>query len=269
MTTELTTQTSRGLALQSFADAMKFGETVANSEFAPKDFRGKPASCMLAIQCGAEVGLAPLQALQSIAVINGRPTIWGDAALALVQSSPVCEYIREYFEGEGKTLTAVCEAKRRGYPAPTVVRFSVADAEKAGLLGKSGPWSQYRDRMLQLRARGFALRNAFADALRGLITAEEAQDYPVTQTAAPVVVTQPEQAAPQPTKAAAKDATEADMQKAKKAINATRDLGKLADFLATVNERYESGYYSAPQADELRNLIDVAMEMLNGQEVTA
>ena len=189
--------------------------------------------------------------------------------MALVQSSPVCEYIREYFEGEGKTLTAVCEAKRRGYPAPTVVRFSVADAEKAGLLGKSGPWSQYRDRMLQLRARGFALRNAFADALRGLITAEEAQDYPVPQTPPPVVVTQPEPASPQPTKAAAKEATEADMQKAKKAINGTRDLGKLADFLATVNERYESGYYSAPQADELRNLIDVAMEMLNGQEVTA
>ena len=71
MSTEISTQQARGLALQSFADAMKFGETVANSEFAPKDFRGKPASCMLAIQCGAEIGLAPLQSLQSIAVAVG------------------------------------------------------------------------------------------------------------------------------------------------------------------------------------------------------
>jgi hypothetical protein len=161
---------------------------VAKSEFPPKDFRGKPESCLLAIQHGSEVGLSPMQSLQSIAVINGRPTIWGDAALALVQSSPVCEYVKEYIEGQGDSLTAVCEAKRRGYPAPTVSRFSMADAKRAGLAGKTGPWSQYPERMLALRARGFALRNAFADALRGLITAEEAQDYPT-----PIVAETPRQ----------------------------------------------------------------------------
>ena len=189
MSTEIsTTRASTGLALQSFDDAFRFAKMVAASEFAPKDFKGKPESCMLAIQHGSEVGLSPMQSLQSIAVINGRPTIWGDAALALVQSSPVCEYVKEYLEGQGDNLTAVCEAKRRGYPAPTVSRFSMADAKRAGLAGKSGPWSQYPERMLALRARGFALRNAFADALRGLITAEEAQDYPQ-----PVVVETPRQ----------------------------------------------------------------------------
>lgn len=189
MSTEIsTTRPSSGLALQSFDDAFRFSKMVAASEFAPKDFRGKPESCMLAIQHGSEVGLSPMQSLQSIAVINGRPTIWGDAALALVQSSPVCEYVKEYVEGQGESLTAVCEAKRRGYPAPTVSRFSMADAKRAGLAGKTGPWSQYPERMLALRARGFALRNAFADALRGLITAEEAQDYPT-----PVVAETPRQ----------------------------------------------------------------------------
>jgi hypothetical protein len=190
MSTEISThRASTGLALQSFDDAFRFSKMVAASEFAPKDFKGKPESCMLAIQHGSEVGLSPMQSLQSIAVINGRPTIWGDAALALVQSSPVCEYVKEYVEGQGDNLTAVCEAKRRGYPAPTVSRFSMADAKRAGLAGKSGPWSQYPERMLALRARGFALRNAFADALRGLITAEEAQDYPqAVVTSEPVVV---------------------------------------------------------------------------------
>jgi hypothetical protein len=164
---------------------------VAASDFAPKDFKGKPESCLLAIQHGSEVGLSPMQSLQSIAVINGRPTIWGDAALALVQASPVCEYVREYTEGDGDNLTAVCEAKRRGYPAPTVSRFSMADAKRAGLAGKSGPWSAYPTRMLALRARGFALRNAFADALRGLITAEEAQDYPTAEPVREPVVVRP------------------------------------------------------------------------------
>ncbi len=187
MTTEISTQrAATGLALQTFDDAMRFATMVAKSDFAPKDFRGKPEACLLAIQHGSEVGLSPMQSLQSIAVINSRPTIWGDAALALVQSSPVCEYVREYTEGEGENLTAVCEAKRKGYPQPTVSRFSMADAKRAGLAGKSGPWTQYPARMLTLRARGFALRNAFADALRGLITAEEAQDYPTPEHEKPL-----------------------------------------------------------------------------------
>jgi hypothetical protein len=50
MTTSLTTQPARGLALQSFDDAFRFAKMVAASEFAPKDFRGKPESCLLAIQ---------------------------------------------------------------------------------------------------------------------------------------------------------------------------------------------------------------------------
>ena len=89
MTTEISTQRAGGLALQSFDDAFRFAKMVANSDFAPKEFRGKPEACLLAIQKGAEVGLTPLEALQSIAVINGRPTIWGDAALALDRKSVV------------------------------------------------------------------------------------------------------------------------------------------------------------------------------------
>lgn len=195
MSTEISTQTQpRGLALQSVTDAMKFADTVANSDFAPKDFRGKPASCMLAIQCGAEIGLAPLQSLQSIAVVNGRPSVYGDAALAVCKASAVCEYVIESIEGDGDQMVATCTAKRRGYPQPTVVAFSVADAKKASLWGKSGPWSQYPRRMLQMRARGFALRDAFPDVLKGLVTAEEAFDYPqpiVAETARQPVEVRP------------------------------------------------------------------------------
>jgi hypothetical protein len=175
--TDLTTTEPRGLALRSVDEAMRFGKMLADSEFAPKDFRGKPASCVLAVQHGAEIGLGPMQAIQSIAVINGRPSIWGDAALALVMASPLCEHVRERLEGLGDLAVAICSVKRRGYPEATVSMFSVSDAKKAGLWGKSGPWTQYPRRMLQLRARGFALRDAFPDVLKGLVTAEEAGDY--------------------------------------------------------------------------------------------
>ena len=178
MGTEISTQTqSRGLSLRTMDDAMAFGQMVADSDFAPKDFRGKAASCVLAIQAGAEIGLSPMQALQSIAVVNGRPSVYGDAALAVCKASHLCEYVTEFVEGEGDQMIAFCQAKRRGYPKATVVQFSVADAKKAGLWGKGGPWSSYPKRMLQMRARGFAIRDAFPDVLKGLVTAEEAQDY--------------------------------------------------------------------------------------------
>ena len=294
MTHEISTQrASAGLALQSFDDAFRFAKMVAASEFAPKDFKGKPESCLLAIQHGSEVGLSPMQSLQSIAVINGRPTIWGDAALALVQSSPVCEYVREYTEGEGDNLTAVCEAKRRGYPAPTVVRFSVADAKKAGLWGKSGPWQSYGSRMLSLRARGFALRNAFADALRGLITAEEAQDYPATEPAREPVVVRPKFTQTESRPAAverahapatavnpgqdtaqspATPANEDQMQRSRLAVNRAKTVAELERFRSITEERLKSGAYTPAQADELFNLIDNKVDWLtsedSGQEFT-
>ena len=168
-----------GLALTTMSDAMAFAEMVSKTEFAPKDFRGKPEACLMAIQHGSEIGLSKMQSLQSIAVVNGRPTIYGDAALAVCLASPVCEWITEDLMGEGDKMVATCSAQRRGYPAPIISTFSVADAKAAGLWAKGGPWSQYPKRMLAMRARGFALRNAFADVLRGLVTAEEAGDYQI------------------------------------------------------------------------------------------
>jgi hypothetical protein len=268
MSTEISTQRASGLALQSFDDAFRFAKMVAASDFAPKEFKGKPESCLLAMQHGAEARLTPMQSLQSIAVINGRPTIWGDAALALVQSSPVCEYVREYTEGDGDNMAAVCEAKRRGYPAPTTVRFSVADAKKAGLWGKSGPWTQYPIRMLQLRARGFALRNAFADALRGLITAEEAQDYPTHEPAREPVVVRPkfpEAATPKVEATAVTTATADDMQRSRAAINKANAVPMLERMQAVTEERLKSGYYTPAQADELLNLINGKLDWLTSE----
>jgi len=162
------------------SEAMHYAETLAKSNFVPAAYRNKPEDILPALQMGAELGLAPLQALQNIASINGKPSIYGDAALALVKSSHVCEDVREEEIGnphDGDRWGYRCTAIRRG-KAPVVVTFTVADAKKAGLWGKAGPWQSYPKRMLQMRARGFALRDAFPDVLKGLITAEEAQDIP-------------------------------------------------------------------------------------------
>ena len=187
MSTDLTT----GLRVSSVGDLMTLGKIAAASGLVPKDYQNQPEKCAGAIAFGAELGLAPMQALQCIANINGRPSIWGDSAKALCLASPVCEEISETMEGEGTpNPKAVCVAKRRGQ-SPVRVEFSVEDAKRAGLWGKQGPWTQYPKRMLQLRARGFALRDAFPDILRGLVTAEEAQDYTQARPQQTVRVTQP------------------------------------------------------------------------------
>ena len=159
-------------------EAITFSQMLARSTMVPKDFQQRPENILVAIQWGREIGLGPLQALQNIAVINGRPSVWGDAMLALVRGSPSCSYVRESVEGDGDEMEAVCRARRTGDPEDIVGRFSVADAKKAGLWSKTGPWTQYPKRMLQMRARGFALRDAFPDVLRGVISAEEARDTP-------------------------------------------------------------------------------------------
>jgi hypothetical protein len=174
----LTTTDRKGFAPATLTEAMDFSKMLADSQMVPRAYQGKPQDVLVCVQWGYEIGLAPMQALQNIAVINGKPSVYGDAAMALVQASPVCEDIEEFFEGEGTpNPVAVCVAKRKGRK-PVVAKFSVEDAKRAGLWGKQGPWQAYPKRMMQMRARGFALRDAFPDVLKGLITAEEAQDYP-------------------------------------------------------------------------------------------
>lgn len=171
--TLMLTNQAGALRPANLAEAMQFAEMLAKSDLVPKDYKGKPGNCMVAMQMGAEIGLAPMQAIQNIAVINGRPAVWGDALLALVQAHPDCEDVIETDDG----ATATCTIKRRGR-TPVTRTFSTEDAKAARLAGKEGPWTNYPKRMRQMRARGFACRDAFADVLRGLASAEEAQDIP-------------------------------------------------------------------------------------------
>lgn len=159
---------------RSMKEAMDFCQLMADSDLVPNAYKGKPGNIMVAIQMGSELGLTPLRALRSIAVINGRASMWGDDVLAMVLASPVCEYVDESASNDTQ---GVCKTKRKGCNEQ-VSTFTLEDAKRAGLLGKQGPWQTNTIRMLKLRARGFGLRDTFADVLAGLVSAEEALDMP-------------------------------------------------------------------------------------------
>lgn len=170
-------------------EAIEVAKMIAASGMVPRNYDGNPGAVLVAIQMGAELGLAPMQSIQNIAVINGRPSIWGDAMLGIVVAHKDCEGVDEWNEND----VAHCRVKRKG--RSMVERsFSIDDAKTAGLWGKGGPWSQYPKRMLQMRARGFALRDAFPDLLRGIQPSEEARD--VVDMTAEFAETKPDPLAP-------------------------------------------------------------------------
>jgi hypothetical protein len=198
-------RTAIGLIPETVDQAWRLAQIMSSSELVPNQYKDKPADVMVAIMYGAEVGLTPAQALTGIAVINGRPGLWGDALLAVIVSSPLYVWHEEYYlVGQARarravlepddlldpTTAAACRFIRRGdrEARPPVV-FSLADARRAHLVGKAGPWIEYPQIMLKMRARMFAARDAFPDLLRGVRAAEELEDYaPEAPAEAPPVV---------------------------------------------------------------------------------
>lgn len=175
-------------------EAYRLAKAVSMSGLSPNDMK-QPEQILVAILHGMEIGLKPMQAIQSIAVINGRPSLWGSSALALVRSSGLLESFKETMEGEGDSRVAICALKRRNEDAPDPFKFSVEDAktaklwQKRGRSGQDTPWITHPDRMLKMRARGFALRDVFPDVIAGMYLAEELQGE--TIDAAPAIPTPP------------------------------------------------------------------------------
>lgn len=167
------------LVPQTLDEVYRLADAMSRSGMMPRGIQ-TPEAVMVAIMAGSEVGFAPFQSVQSIAIINGRPNLWGDAIPALLRSNGF--KIREWYENEGEAgeypnnMVAKCEVTR---PDGEVIQgeFSVADAKEAKLWTKEGPWQTAKKRMMKMRARSYTARDGAADVLRGLFVAEEAQDF--------------------------------------------------------------------------------------------
>lgn len=173
---------SRGVQLASMEDAFRFAKVVISSGLAPKGI-DTPEKAMIAMQYGAELGFSPMRSLSVITVVNGRTGIYGEAALAKIHETNVCSLppVMRH-EGEGDNRRAIVRFQRHSMPEPVEVAFTVADAKKAKLWQKGGPWSDYPDVMLGWRAVGRAGKLYFGDVLLGLPIAEELRDYPPAET---------------------------------------------------------------------------------------
>lgn len=222
------------LAPRTLDEAFRVAEIVSKSDFCPKEFRGKPADVLCAMQFAAEIGMNPVQGIQNIAVINGKPSLYGDAALAVCRAHPSFVSIVERDPSEAAQKGGHCTLTVRNGDGSTttIVRtFTIEDAKRANLIGKVGPWTQYPGRMFQMRARAFALRDGLPEALKGLSIREEAEDLPpvIPQTTAAVVVET--QAAPALTDAETTPIDDFDAR-----LNGCGSLEQLAAIAADIGE---------------------------------
>jgi len=170
----------RGLVLKTLDDMWQFAAIAVKSNVMPKG--DTKEDIFIKLEYGAELGLAPMQSLQNIAVINGRPALWGDAVPGVVEASGKQEYGYPSKIGQRNpdgsypdTYGYKYTTKRQGR-AEYSYEYTVKDAKQAKLWSKDGTWTFYPDRMLLNRARTFCVRDVYPDILKGIITIDEASD---------------------------------------------------------------------------------------------
>ena len=143
---------------------------ISQTEFVPDAMRGKPAVVAAAILYGRELGLAPMTALRSVAIIKGRPALSAEAMRAMVLAAG---HDIRFQEMTGARCVMV--GRRRGQEDTTTVTFTMDDAKKMGV-GGNAQYSKMPRQMLAARATSELCRLIFADVIGGLISDVEADD---------------------------------------------------------------------------------------------
>src|SRR6516165_2816814 len=128
----------RGLKLTNYEEMYRFAKAVALSKFNPYPNDWTDVDCFICLQKGAEVGMSPMQSLESIYVVNNRATIFGDAPKGLVEASGLMIDYDQYEEGKPfeDDYKWIVSSHRRGRSKPLITTYSVADAKTAGLWDK-------------------------------------------------------------------------------------------------------------------------------------
>jgi len=140
----------------------KLSQRVSNTPFVPKGLQGKPESVLACILYGSELGIGPMQSLNSIHVIEGRTAMSPELMRAMVARHGHRIDVLE------NSATA-CEVKgvRADTGSTATVRWTMEDAKLAGLAGKNN-WKNYPRAMLLARATSELCSIVFPDIIAGL-----------------------------------------------------------------------------------------------------
>jgi len=149
------------------SDQINFAQALAAADLLPRAYRDKPANVLLAMQTGYALGLPPAEAINSIHVIEGKPSMSADLMAALVRRAGHKLRIAETATADGPSVTATL-IRRDDPDFAFTVTWDRAKARAAGLLGK-GTWKAYEGQMMRNRAITEVARQGASEVLHGVI----------------------------------------------------------------------------------------------------
>lgn len=171
--TDTKTQAITPFAPENLEQALRLCEVLSKSNLIPSTLRGKAADIFVVLAAGRELGIGPMQSLQDINVIQGKPVYGADLMVSLCKRhSEVCKFFRLV---ESTDAIATYETQRAGSDKVERMSFTIEDAKKLGLSGKDN-WTKQPKNMLRKRAAAALARDVYPDLVRGY-DPDEAEDF--------------------------------------------------------------------------------------------
>lgn len=144
-----------------FDATYRLAKNLAISGIIPRDLQGKAADVMVIVLYGQELGLAPMQALQVIDVVKGRPSLRANLWVALARKAGHKVRVVEN-TATSTTVTVV----RHDDPEPISATYTIDDAKLAGLTSNDN-YRKNPKAMLYARAASTAIRQACPEVAMG------------------------------------------------------------------------------------------------------
>lgn len=149
----------------SLADRIYYAQTLAESGLLPKQYRKSPENVLYAVEYGRGLGLNPIQAMNSVHVIEGKPSPSSGLIGAMVRKAG--HKLRVRVERGQSGPVAIAQIIRSDDPEWTFEsRWDMDRARRAGVAGKQ-VWKAYPEAMLKARAITEVAREACEEALLG------------------------------------------------------------------------------------------------------
>ena len=180
--TALATTTNAGVftGIQQFENAQRIAKALASSALVPKEYQGQTGlpNVLVAMEISGRMGLSPLQVMQNLHVIHGRPSWSSQFIIAMINGCGRFTPIDYVMEGDGEELSCYAVAKElstgKDLKGP---RVSITMAKKEGWFSKSGSkWQTMPELMIRYRAAAFWGRLYVPEFLVGIKTQEEVID---------------------------------------------------------------------------------------------
>lgn len=164
------------------ADAKMLADALCDTEMVPAAYRGKAGNAAAAILLGMELGLEPIQSLQNIFVVGGKPAMYARTAVALVKAQGI---VVQTVESSDQAVTVSATDPRTGQVETST--WDLGRAERAGYLNNK-KYNSDPQAMLYAKAAMEVCRKIAPDVLMGIPYAREELEMEATPSGTPRVV---------------------------------------------------------------------------------